>query len=85
MTCAIKFAEENGNLGARAQRGRGRVSLTSPVSSEPKRSNFSTIDNGRLSMYKVDAGSQPECNAHRYYAPKRYEPLRAVHGCAQDS
>src|SRR5262249_50879777 len=67
-------------------------------------------------MYKLDAGSQPACNAHRdhhsgsvrnarqepatsenswrigallvsprTYAPKRYEPLRADHGCAQDS
>ena len=84
--------------------------------SSPKRSNFSTTDSGRLSLYKLDAGSQHECNAHRdhrsggvrnarqgpanpenswrigaplvglrTYAPKRYEPLRASHGCAQNS
>src|SRR5215467_15804903 len=93
-----------------------RARLASPRPSSPKRNNFSTTDSGRLFLYKVDADSQPECNAHRdhrsgsvrnarqghanpesswrigvplvgfrTYAPKRYEPLRASHGCAQDS
>src|SRR6516164_7319821 len=33
--------------------------------SSPKRSNFSTTDSGCLSLYKLDAGDQHECNAHR--------------------
>src|SRR5262245_56169869 len=37
------------------------------VSCPLDRNNFSTIDSGRLSLYKLDAGSQPECNAHRVH------------------
>src|SRR5262245_55652633 len=37
------------------------------VSRPLDRNNFSTTDSGRLSLYKLDAGSQPECNAHRVH------------------
>ena len=33
----------------------------------PKRGNFSTTDSGRLSIHRLDAGSQIACKAHRDY------------------
>jgi hypothetical protein len=43
----------------------GKAWRVARVSLPPERNNFSTTDSGRRLMYKLDAGSQPECNAHR--------------------
>jgi hypothetical protein len=59
VCCSVSFRPGSSRLCTR------RPSLESPRPSGPTRNNFSTTDSGRLSLYKLDGGSQPECNAHR--------------------